>query len=1000
MIGKQNNRIVVTEYPKSGGSWVVSMLGSALGLPKRDVYIGNGYDRFDVSKHPWYAGAPDFNLTESCVIKSHELPGSTWLAFPAQFIHMVRDGRDVVVSKYFYEKDFCVANGIYESFDEPFDLYVPRVAREWRDYVLAWLDVCPLTYRYEDFLRDPFAALKQALVDLEGVVADERIHAAVAANTKEEFSRSLEKVFKYSSFVRKATAGDWRQYFSDEHIRVFEQIAGDALDRLGYARARHSTSGQPAEQSAAQVSGAGVVVQGSTAVWESAGRAQPTDRQQDRQPSGQASGGRGMSTEARCWCGNVDLVPFSAQYLRCPACETLITAEMPAPEFTSVNDDERDFYGREYWFAHQEQDLGQANIVRRARSDLPERALHWLRALLKYKQPPGKALELGSAHGGFVALMRLAGFDASGLELSPWVVDFARKTFEVPMLLGPIEDQQIEPGSLDAIALMDVLEHLPDPLGTMRRCLDLLKPDGVLLIQTPRYAEGKTYDEMRAESDRFVEQLKHEQHLYLFSQTAVRELFDRLGARHLAFEPAIFAHYDMFLVASREPFTLSLPQAIEQHLGATPSGRIAQALLDMDEQRASLGRRGAELEHAAQAAGVAQSRVAALEADVEYLKRQLIAAEADRAARLQVIQSQGARIGQLEADRAGYAKNLRLLLQKTRARGLLRVARSPQLRGIAERIARSIRRTKLQGARIDATPSQSAAVQSVSIKQPNRATNGAGKPVAADTNDLMRQIRDPKTAEPLNLTPAMTDEIVRQLQARGFSVQELTLDPAEYREYFAQAGYTKRYPTYYTFNLPEKSLEHFVAAKLLELHPDDVYIDIASEHSPVPDIYSRLFGCTSYRQDLAYPAGLNGDRIGGDAAAMPVPDGFAAKMALHCSFEHFEGDADMRFIREIERVLRPGGKVLFAPIYLFREYAILTDPQVAVEQQVPFEADAVVYCKPGWQNRHGRFYDPAHLADRIKGNLGAMQMTIFRVTNATAIDPSCYITFAAMISKP
>src|SRR5688572_21416079 len=134
-------RIVVTEYPKSGGSWVVSMLGSALQLPKRDIYVGDGFDLFDVTKHPWYENASSHRLPQACVIKSHELPGSPAITFPAQFVHMVRDGRDVAVSKYFFEKEFCVLNGIYERFDIPFDAYVPQVAQEWRDYVSAWLEI-------------------------------------------------------------------------------------------------------------------------------------------------------------------------------------------------------------------------------------------------------------------------------------------------------------------------------------------------------------------------------------------------------------------------------------------------------------------------------------------------------------------------------------------------------------------------------------------------------------------------------------------------------------------------------------------------------------------------------------------------------------------------------------------------------------------------------------------------------------------------------------------
>ena len=60
----------------------------------------------------------------------------------------------------------------------------------------------------------------------------------------------------------------------------------------------------------------------------------------------------------------------------------------------------------------------------------------------------------------------------------------------MPILIGPIESIDIADSSFSVIALMDVLEHLPDPVATMRRCLKLLKPEGMLLIQTPQFIEG------------------------------------------------------------------------------------------------------------------------------------------------------------------------------------------------------------------------------------------------------------------------------------------------------------------------------------------------------------------------------------------------------------------------------------------------------------------------------------------------------------------------------
>jgi SAM-dependent methyltransferase len=260
--------------------------------------------------------------------------------------------------------------------------------------------------------------------------------------------------------------------------------------------------------------------------------------------------------------------------------------------------------------------------------------------------------------------------------------------------------------------------------------------------------------------------------------------------------------------------------------------------------------------------------------------------------------------------------------------------------------------------------------------------------------------REPKRIGGVAYTPAVIDSILRQLDAAGFAVRSLRIDPAAYAAYRRRAGYEERFPNYYSFNLHEKSLEHFIAAELLALQGDDVYIDVASEGSPVPEIYARLYGCRSFRQDLSYPPGLNGDTIGGDAAAMPVPDCFASKLGLHCSFEHFEGDADVRFARSLQRVLRPGGRVCIVPLYLYDTYAIQTDPQVSAPAGVRFEEDAVLYLDPSWQNRHGRFYDARHLAERVRDQLGGgSSMTVYRIENARDAHPSCYAEFAAVIEK-
>jgi 2-polyprenyl-3-methyl-5-hydroxy-6-metoxy-1,4-benzoquinol methylase len=292
------------------------------------------------------------------------------------------------------------------------------------------------------------------------------------------------------------------------------------------------------------------------------------------------------NTQGRpCWCGNDDLARFSDDYAECRRCGTLVLCHMPAEDVTAVGPDEAGLYGRDYWFDHQKHASGYPDLTHRARADLPERCVHWLRAVLRYKLPPAKTLELGAAHGGFVALLRRAGFDATGLELSPWIAEYARHTFGVPMLQGPVERQPLPPGSFDLLAMMDVIEHLPDPVGTLAACAGLLKPDGVLVVQTPEFVEGKTLAQMHSAGDAFLEQLRPKEHLYLFSRRSVAELMKRVGLPHVTFEDAIFARYDQFLVASRDERGQHDADAARAALDATPDGRFVGAMLDLADNR-------------------------------------------------------------------------------------------------------------------------------------------------------------------------------------------------------------------------------------------------------------------------------------------------------------------------------------------------------------------------------------------------------------------------------
>ena len=291
-----------------------------------------------------------------------------------------------------------------------------------------------------------------------------------------------------------------------------------------------------------------------------------------------------MNQQLVCWCGNPQFTPFSSDYQRCTHCESLVWTGKGRSASEEPYRSGEVYYNRDYWFNHQTADLGLDDIETRARLDLPERCLYWLKFVLKYHLPPANVLELGSAHGGFVAMLRKAGYDAVGLEIDPWVVNFAQRTFNIPMLTGLVEEQQIEPASFDIIILMDVLEHLPDPQHTLEICTNLIKPDGLLVIQTPEVPTGKTYDGLIAEQHDFARMLIPQEHIHLFGKKGIAELCRRLGLQTLIFEPAFFLSQDQFFIASRVAASPQPPEIIEKHLLNSADGRIILALLDQDDR--------------------------------------------------------------------------------------------------------------------------------------------------------------------------------------------------------------------------------------------------------------------------------------------------------------------------------------------------------------------------------------------------------------------------------
>ncbi len=294
-----------------------------------------------------------------------------------------------------------------------------------------------------------------------------------------------------------------------------------------------------------------------------------------------------MSTEPEqrgCWCGYPQLFPYSHEYHVCKACGTLVSrapVARRASGATATPPPAEGLYSEEYWLKRQREHHQLPDIHQRARLDLPERCTHWLAHLLTHQLPPARVLELGCGHGGYLALLGWAGFSAQGTEMSPWVVEFARRTWNVTVHTGPVEAQAFAPGSFDVIVLNDVIEHLERPHETLAHCATLLSAEGFFVIQTPEYKEHLTYEDVVRTGDLFLRHMEdnNDEHLHLFSRRSAAELFRRIGFPEVAFANPVFS-YDLFFTASRAPLPRRTPEEVWAALNTRPEGRMVQALLD------------------------------------------------------------------------------------------------------------------------------------------------------------------------------------------------------------------------------------------------------------------------------------------------------------------------------------------------------------------------------------------------------------------------------------
>jgi SAM-dependent methyltransferase len=180
-----------------------------------------------------------------------------------------------------------------------------------------------------------------------------------------------------------------------------------------------------------------------------------------------------------------------------------------------------DLYGEAYW--EDPEAPGYAGYRSREESKRHHFA-GLLRRMDGFARDKGLLLEVGCAYGYFLDEARKSGWGVVGVEPSPPAARFAREELDLNVTSGGLEDVEVEEGSLGAVVLWDVIEHLPEPRRTLKRAYDLLAPGGILAVST-----GDIHSLSARIHGRQWSLLTPPWHLFFFSRSTLRRLVEGEG---------------------------------------------------------------------------------------------------------------------------------------------------------------------------------------------------------------------------------------------------------------------------------------------------------------------------------------------------------------------------------------------------------------------------------------------------------------------------------------
>lgn len=209
-------------------------------------------------------------------------------------------------------------------------------------------------------------------------------------------------------------------------------------------------------------------------------------------------------------------------------------------------------------------------------------------------------------------------------------------------------------------------------------------------------------------------------------------------------------------------------------------------------------------------------------------------------------------------------------------------------------------------------------------------------------------------------------------EIQGFFLQEnvknIHISRAEFDEFDKRFDFEKVYDKHWT-RYQRKICEYFTVDKILAFSSrcDEpyVYIDAMASSSRWASDVNQKYGIKAYSVDINEPLNPTYCFVKADVTKMPFEDASIDAISVQSGVELLPGKTDIEFIKEAQRVLKPGGKCIILPLYLNSEFCNLYGRSYYKQKAVKDMGEVISYVRLDYDLPFTRLYDLNNLEKRL-----------------------------------